>query len=114
MAGIAHDGRRLLMTASGYSKRVQFNTKGLLLAADPATGAATDAWSLGDYCPDPRGVAVARGLVFVCDGYGTKLLPDKKTPNRQGLKLFVFALEPPADLGALLPVLPLRRKAGKH
>ena len=110
VAGIAHDGRRLLMTASGYSKRLQFNTRGLLLAADPATGEVTDAWSLADYCPDPRGVAFAGGLVFVCDGYGQRMLPDGKAANRQGLKLIVFALSPPTDFEALVPLLPLRRK----
>ena len=47
------------------------------------------------------------------DGYGTRMLPGGKTPNRQGLKVFVFAREPVDDLGKLLSLLPLRQKTRK-
>jgi len=110
VAGIAFDGKQLLMTASGYGGKTKFNEKGLLVAADPATGQVSAAWSLGRYSSDPRGVAVAGGLVFVCDGYGTPTLPGGKVPNRQGLKLFVFATGKVDDLGTLLRWLPLRRR----
>jgi len=111
VAGVAFDGKRLLISASAYGGKTQYNEKGLLLAADPSTGEVTEVWSLGDYSSDPRGVAVAAGIVYVADGYGTPTLPGGKTPNRQGLKLFVFAAGQVGDLGPYLHLLPLRQKA---
>ena len=86
---------------------------GLLFAADPSNGEVRAVWSLGDYSSDPRGVAVAGGLVFVADGYGTPMLPGGTVPNRQGLKVFVFAPGEIEDLGKYLHLLPLRQRAAR-
>ena len=110
VAGVAVDGKRLLMTASAYGGKTPYNDRGLLFAADPAAGDVTDVWSLGDYSCDPRGVAVRNGLVYVCDGYTTAKLPDGMGPNRQGLKLYVFALGPVTDLSAYQQRLLLRQR----
>ncbi|MDX1931933.1 MAG: right-handed parallel beta-helix repeat-containing protein [Capsulimonadales bacterium] len=113
IAGIAFDGQSLLLTAAAYTQRRPVTDRSLLLAVTPADGTLTDAWHLGDYTNDPRGLDVRQGLIYLVDGYANRLLPDGKEINRLGRKLWVFSVRPPSlsQVRDYADRLPLRRNA---
>jgi len=109
VAGVCRAGEKLLITATAYGKGREINHGGLLLEADPADGAVSRAWSLADYCNDPRGVSFRNGLVYVCDGLHISKLPDGQ-PNRVGMKVLVFAIDEIDSLDRFVEHLPLRQR----
>jgi DNA-binding beta-propeller fold protein YncE len=113
VAGVGLDDAtgRVFVTASGYTGSSQKwrNNQSAFLALNPELNAVTVIWHLGPFSNDPRGIAVADGLIYVVDGRSDYI--DERTGEyyRGGIKVFVFVEDGvPAAIDQILPLLPVR------
>lgn len=114
IAGIEADeaAGRVFATLSAYAGGQNWrNHRSGFAEMDPRLQQIRAFWHLGPFSNDPRGIAVADGLVYVADGRSDFTDRDTGEMNRGGFKVFVFLLED--NVGALeraLPLLPVRRE----
>jgi len=113
IAGVGLDAaaNRLFATLSGYRANVNIrNHQGAFFELDRELQEIRALWHLGPFSNDPRGIAVADGLIYLVDGRSDFVDRDTKEENRGGIKCFVFLLRNDPELVAhALPFLPVRR-----
>jgi len=114
VAGVGFDDAtgRVFVTDSAYTGGDQKwrNNQSAFLALDSELKTVTGIWRLGPFSNDPRGIALADGLIYVADGRSD--CTDARTGEnyRGGIKVFVFLEDGgPGRIDQVLPLLPVRR-----
>ena len=105
----------LYFTLSGYvkSNANRRNFMGAFFAMNRSFNKIRCLWHLGPFSNDPRGIALADGLVYVADGKSDFSDEEKGEMNRGGIKVFVFLREnDPAEVVRSMSLLPVRRSGG--